>query len=282
MIARIAIVAALAGTLVPGATAAQRPETVAAFDAYVSHAEAQILQEQNSLKSFLAIPVDSAVGHTEPEGRLGQGELFVERRGRGSTEVPGGLIHHWRGVTFIPNATVGQVLAVLQDYDHLARFYRPEMVASHLISHNGDNLHVSMRLRETKVITVVLDTEYEVQYGRLDAAHQYSLSRSVRVTEIANPGERDEHPLAKGDDHGFMWRLNTYWRFVQATDGVFVQCEAISLTRDVPTGLGWLIGPFIENIPRESLQFTLSATRAAVLANITTNRQSQTSQTATP
>jgi hypothetical protein len=46
---------------------------------------------------------------------------------------------------------------------------------------------------------------------------------------------------------------------------VYVQCEAISLTRDIPTGLNWLIAPFIESIPKESLEFTLQATRTAVL-----------------
>jgi hypothetical protein len=75
-----------------------------------------------------------------------------------------------------------------------------------------------------------------------------------------------------------MWRLNTYWRFVQQPDGVLVECEAISLTRDVPTGLGWLIGPFIQNIPQESLQFTLSATRNAVLENKKHNETPQTAR----
>ncbi|HEY8716817.1 MAG TPA: hypothetical protein VIM00_15640 [Candidatus Acidoferrum sp.] len=30
-------------------------------------------------------------------------------------------------------------------------------------------------------------------------------------------------------------------------------------------GLKWLIGPYIENIPRESLHFTLAVTREALL-----------------
>jgi hypothetical protein len=114
------------------------------------------------------------------------------------------------------------------------------------------------------VITVVVDSEYDTHYGRLDATHQYSFSRSTRVTEIANPGEPNEHAVAEGQEHGFMWRLNTYWRFVQSDEGVTVACEAISLSRDVPAGLAWLIGPFIQNIPRESLHFTLNSTRNAL------------------
>jgi hypothetical protein len=61
-----------------------------------------------------------------------------------------------------------------------------------------------------------------------------------------------------------MWRLNSYWAFEQSDDGVLVECEAISLTRDIPTGLAWMIGPFVNSIPRESLEFTLGATRKAL------------------
>jgi hypothetical protein len=62
-----------------------------------------------------------------------------------------------------------------------------------------------------------------------------------------------------------MWRLNSYWRFQQRDGGVYVQLEAISLTRDIPTGLGWLITPFITSIPKESLAFTLTRTRQVLV-----------------
>lgn len=263
MITRILAGAFLAATLASNPAAAQsNPKTVAAFDSYVTRAEAQIEQEQRSPNSFLAIPVGTG---TEQEVHMRRGEVVIEKRGDTPTSVPGGLIHHWRGMAFLPNATIAQLLAVLQDYDHLVRYYRPDVEASRLISHQGDDFHISMRLRKHKVVTVVLDTEYDVHYGRLDATHQYSVSRSTKVSEIADAGKTSEHALPGGEDHGFMWRLNTYWRFVQAPDGVFIQCEAISLTRDVPTGLGWMIKPFIQDIPKESLQFTMSATRDAVL-----------------
>jgi len=268
LIARVALVAVLAGASASGIVTVQlRPETLAAFEGYAARAEAQIRQEESSPKSFLAIPLVSAPDNTDREVRLRRGEVLVDRRSVAPKEVPGGLIHHWMGTTFIPNTTITQVLSMLQDYDHLARYYRPEVLTSGLISRNGDDFFISMRVSEHHVVSVVLDTEYRVHYGQLDAAHQYSFGRSTRVAEIESVGEHDERSLPEGNDHGFLWRLNTYWRFVQVSDGVFVQCEAVSLTRDVPTGLGWLIGPFIENIPRESLQFTLSATRAAALAN---------------
>ena len=286
-IATIAILAALAATLAAHIASAQKPETLAAFDAYVRQAEAQIRKEQATRDSFLAIQ-SSPAGATEIEARLRHGEVLIDSRttateiSSGPIELPGGLLHHWRGLAFIPDATIDDLFAVLQDYDHSNRYYAPEVVTSRLISRNGDDFRVAMRLRKHYVVTVVLDTEYEIHYGQLDAAHRYSLSRSTRIAEIAYPGEPGERPLPAAHDHGFLWRLNSYWRFVQAPDGVFLQCEAISLTRDVPTGLNWLIGPYIKNIPRESLLFTLNATRNAVLANKNLNQPSHSTPTKIP
>jgi hypothetical protein len=148
-------------------------------------------------------------------------------------------------------------------------------MASRLISRENDDFRISLRMREQKVVTVVLDAEYQVHYGRLDAAHQFSVSRSLRISEIADAGSPHEHAVADAESHGYLWRLNSYWRFVQATDGVIVQCEAISLTRNVPTGLGWLIGPFVREIPRESLEATLGATRDAVAARARVDHSTQ-------
>jgi hypothetical protein len=47
---------------------------------------------------------------------------------------------------------------------------------------------------------------------------------------------------------------------------VFVECRAISLSRNVPLGLGWLIEPIIQKLPRESLINTLAATRHALMS----------------
>jgi hypothetical protein len=81
---------------------------------------------------------------------------------------------------------------------------------------------------------------------------------------VINRGEPGERELPPGNDHGFLWRLYSYWRFEERDGGVYVECQAISLTRSVPTGFGWLIEPIIRQLPRESLANTLRATRAAV------------------
>jgi hypothetical protein len=259
----IAMIALLAVTAAMPAGVGASAETAKAFDDYVAGAEKQIRREESAVETFLILPPATTAGR---EAALRRGEVLVDLRGPTPAKIPGGLIHHWVGTVFIPNATVAQVLAVVQDYDHLTRSYAPEVMDSRLISREGDDFHISLRMREQKVVTVVLDAEYQVHYGRLDAAHQFSVSRSMRISEIAEAGSPREHAVADTENHGYLWRLNSYWRFVQATDGAIVQCEAISLTRNVPAGLGWLIEPFVREIPRESLEVTLGATRDAVAA----------------
>lgn len=240
---------------------AQQRQTTEAFNQYIATAEARISGERNS--SFSRLDSVPLAERMDMVGRLRHGEIVIDRRGDTTKQVPGGLIHDWVGTVFVPNVSVSQIISLVRDYDHTASYYSPDVMESRLVSANGNDLHVFMRLRKQKIVTVVLDTEYDVHYGSLDADHQYSISRSARISEIEDPGSAHEHALAQGHDHGFLWRLNSYWSFEQANGGVFVQCEAISLTREIPTGLAWMIAPFVSSIPRESLEFTLNATRAA-------------------
>jgi hypothetical protein len=114
------------------------------------------------------------------------------------------------------------------------------------------------------VITAVLDTEHEVKYTKIDAKTWRSVSRTTKIAEVENPGKPDEREKPPGTGEGFLWRLNSYWRFLERDGGVWVECQAVSLTRDIPTGLGWLVDPIIRNLPKESLENTLRSTRAAM------------------
>jgi hypothetical protein len=259
VIALMALLAAAAAVPIAGGPSAAASK---AFDEYAAKLEAGIVREEGAVDSFVFL-AGRAAGGRELE-TVRRGEVLAEPGGQATVEVPGGLIHHWVGTVFIPGASVGQVLGVAQDYDHLARYYSPEVMSSRLISREGDDFRIALRMREHEVVTVVMDAEYEVKYGRLDAGHQFSFSRSTRIAEIADAGGARERAVGDAENHGYLWRLNSYWRFVAQGDGVLVQCEAISLTRNIPTGLGWVVGPFVRAIPRESLVATLGATRDAV------------------
>jgi hypothetical protein len=176
------------------------------------------------------------------------------------------MIHHWVGLIFIPGAKLDEVLRILEDYDRHSAYYAPDVERSKLESRDGDHFRVFLRFRRHKVITVVLNTEHDVQYYRDSSERAHSRSSAVRIAEVENPGKSEEREKMPGDDGGFLWRMETWWRMEERDGGVYVQSEVASLTRNIPTGLGWLIGPFVTSIPRESLTFTLEATRKAVVA----------------
>jgi len=180
-------------------------------------------------------------------------------------KCPDGLIHHWVGVIFIPGATLAQTLALAQDYDHHQDFYKPDVERSRLLRRDGNNFKVFLRFYKKKVLTAILDTEHDVHFGSLDATRAYSRSATTRVAEVENPGPGVENEKPVGHDRGLLWRMNTYWRFQEKDGGTYVQLESISLTRDIPTGLGWLISPFVTGFPREAITSTLGATRKALL-----------------
>lgn len=248
----------------PGSALELKPETGAAFNRYVQLSEERM---RNNLQSgpFLWVDGLPAAQREAVSQRLKRGEVVTQRletlaRGE-ATPVPGGLIHHWMGVVFIAGANLKETLALLQDYDQHSRIYAPRVLRSKLIQHNADDFKVFLCLRETKIVTVVLNTEYDVHYVRLDSTRAYSRSYSTRVAELESAGQTGEHEKPMGNDSGFLWRLNSYWRFCERDGGVYVQLEAISLTRDIPDGLGWLVRPFVTDLPRESLEFTLNRTR---------------------
>jgi hypothetical protein len=248
------------GWLTPVAAAELQPRTVAAFDRYVRVTEAQM-----TLEPFLRLDGVPEVERRAKLAELRRGELHIERlstREAGQAiEVPGVLIHHWLGTVFVPGASVDQALDLLQDYDRHAEIYSPAIARSKLVSRNGDVFRVDLRFYMKKVITVVVNTENEARFTRPGSDRAQSRIYSLRIAEVADAGTPQEHEHPVGQDGGYLWRLYTYWRFLERDGGTYVQCEAISLTRGIPQMLGWLIGPFVTSIPRESLVFTLETTR---------------------
>ena len=243
-----------------------KPTTRDAYQKYREATERRIATELagGGYMSFDRLPDDQK---HKIKARLQAGEVVIDRvaaPGGQSIHPPGGLIHDWLATVFIPNAALADALRLVQDYDHHQRTFAPEVEQSRLLARNGDDFTIFYRLRRTKVITVVLNTEHAVHYTRVDATHAYSRSSSTRIAEVEHPGSKDERELPAGEDHGFLWQLDSYWRFEQVDGGVYVQCEALSLTRDIPAGLGWMIGPFVEKIPRESLAATMQNERKGV------------------
>jgi len=250
------------------AATALKPGTVACFDGYVNLTEARNQAELRAANNMLWIDSLPQDDRTQAYEALRRGEVKMQRletRGNGEKiQCHGGLIHHWTGAVFISGAKLPDVVRVLQDYGHHAQYYSPDVEQSKIESREDDHFRVFLRFRRHKVITVVLNTHHDVRYFRVSDTRAHSRSSAMRIAEVENPGKSNEREKAPFDDGGYLWRMETWWRMEERDGGVYVQSEVVSLTRDIPAGLGWLIGPFVTSIPRETLTFTLEATRKAV------------------
>jgi hypothetical protein len=261
---RLLAAAAGAALVSIGATATPaelQPRTIAAFDRYVQVIEARM----NAGAPFLWIDRLPAPEQGSRRNELRQGSLLIERvtttEGGKEISIPDGLVHHWIGLVFVPGATVDSALTLLQDYDRHADIYKPAVARSKLLAREGDTFRVYLRFFMKKVITVVVNSEHEARFSREGRDRARSRIYSTRIAEVENPDTPGEREKPVGQDGGYLWRLHTYWRFLERDGGTYVQCESVTLTRGIPVGLGWLIRPFVTSIPRESLEFTLTTTR---------------------
>lgn len=227
---------------------------VSVFNAYIGTIESRLAQQHQSPTEFL----DPAALTASDNVRLRGGHLVIERlTPAAGTALPGALLHHWRGTAFIPNAKAASFERLLKDFDAYPQYFSPEVMRARLIAQHDDDFQVQMRVRQKHVITVVLDTTCDVIFGKLDEDHGYSTSRSVRISEV-------ESSDAQRALDGVLWRMNTYWSYEERDGGLYIQIESVSLTPSIPDGLGWAIGPYVESIPRESLEFTLRSVCTAL------------------
>ena len=269
---RVARVLAVCGILfwlaAPRLLGEPTPAAVSAFNAYSKGVEARLAQQHRSSGSggsdadgFLASP---AADWGRVDARLRQGELIVEQLTPSKAEFPGALLHHWRGTAFAPGARATAFEQLMRDFNAYPQHFSPQVIQAKAIAQGKDRMEASMRVRQKHVITVVMDTAYEVDFGRLDARRGFSVSRSTQINEIDGAGTSAERTLSADEEHGFLWRQNTYWSYEERRGGLYLQIESVSLTRAIPHGLGWVIKPYVESIPRESLEFTLRSVCSAV------------------
>ena len=237
-----------------------KAETLKGFADYIRVAESEMKNTEGNAGRFLWSNGSPAIARQVHSGRI-VAEFWS---GQGPVKIPNGLIHDWIGAVFIPGTTIAKTLALIQDYDHHKVIYAPDVLDSALLHRRGNHFKIYLRLLKKKIITVILDTDHDVVYRQLNKTRWLCRSRTTRIAEVEDAGGANEQKLAPDTGHGFLWRLHSYWRFQENEDGVHAECRAISLTRDVPFGLGWMIEPIVQSLPRESLISTLQATRRAL------------------
>jgi hypothetical protein len=236
----------------PTAHARAPSDAVADFNRYVSTVESRLATEHAAKETPLA---------TADRDRLRNGELVIQKLvPEREADPPGAMLHDWRGTAFASGATAADFERLLRDFPSYPAVYAPEVVRAAILSHKGDAYSVTMRVKQKHVLTVVMDTAYDVTFSSPDRARRWSTSRSTGIREIEYAGSDKEQVLAPKEEHGFLWRLNTYWTWEERDGGLYLQIESVSLTRSIPAGLGWVARPFVESVPRESLEFTLRKT----------------------
>lgn len=237
-----------------------KPKTLQSFDDYIREAEEAMQPSLGGRGGFLWSDLHSSRSQQVKQGYIAA-QLWA---GDWPVKVPNGLIHDWVGAAFVAGATVEQALALVQNYDNHKNIYKPEVMDSKLLSQESNDFKIFLRLLKKKIITVVLDTDHDVHYSSVDEKRWFCRSFTTRIAEVEGVGTAKEKVLEPDTGYGFLWRLFSYWKFDEKNGGVTIECRAISLTRDIPTGLGWIIEPIVRNLPQESLIHTLDSTRRAL------------------
>jgi hypothetical protein len=235
-----------------------KDDTRQAWEDYVRTINVTIVKRGNGGSPFLWVDESPELGR-----RVRAGELLVASHD--VAKVPHGLIHHWVGAMFIPDATLEEVARVLDDYDHYAEFYRPIVARSKLVDQTDDCERVTvLMVQKAFSVTAAVQADEEIHTIRLDANRIYSLNSAVHVQEIANYGRQDEHLLPEGQGPGYMWRMQGITRIEERDGGVYVEMETIALSRGIPVAFRWLIKPLTEKLPRDIMFQMLNDTGAAV------------------
>jgi len=199
--------------------------------------------------------------------QIRQGTLYIEQlhtlEDGLPIRIPSGMIHHWIGIAFLPQVSLNQTLDVLLDYRREEEIYKPDIRKSRLLARDAGKSRLYLQLYKKSMVTVVLNAEFDADFHRLSKSRAETISISSRIAEVQNPGEPDEHELPVGDDHGYLWRLNTYWRLEEKDGGVYIQVESVALSRRIPPVIAWFIAPTIRRLSYDVIANLLNQTRNA-------------------
>jgi hypothetical protein len=200
----------------------------------------------------------------DPErlARVRAGEIVTENAK--APDIPNGLAHHWIGAVFIPGVTMQQMLKADRDYDNQKIAYAPDVADSKLLSRNGNQYSIYLRLQKKAGITVVLDTWHDVAYLSPDPKRTFSYSVCRRVQQVENAGKSDEKLLPPGEGLGILWAMDSVWKLVERDNGLYAECTALTLTRDLPLGMARMLQPIIRSVSEGAIESTLASKRRSV------------------
>jgi hypothetical protein len=236
----------------PAHAAELKRETLDAWDRYVIAANAHMKERAHA--QFLWVDESAVL-----LGRVRSGEVVVVPLEHTPRAVPGGLIHHWIGAAFIPGARIDDVISVVRDYDRYAEFYKPSVIDAKQLSRKAGEDRFSMVVADKAMfMRRALDSEYQSRFVQVDGSKWYNIAETTRVQEVS-----DEGRIPDGEGSGYIWRLCTIARYQERDHGVYIETEAIALSRPIPVALHWVVDPIVRRVSRASLSKSLEQTRDA-------------------
>jgi hypothetical protein len=244
--------------------ASLKPETVAAWDDYVATTKAALVQRIRPGGCYLW-----TFEKADRAAQVRTGQIVVAPApGPNPKKVPGGLIHHWMGAIFLPGLTIEQVLEVTRDYDRYKDYYQPAVTESKTVARDDANDQFSMRMvNKMFFVTTALDAEYESIHVRLDEHRMYSIARTTHLQEVEDVGQASEHRAPEGQGGGYIWKLFNIARLEQRDGGVYLEMEAIALSRDIPAAARFFVDPIVRRVSHNSILISLEQTEHAVREN---------------
>jgi hypothetical protein len=238
-----------------------KPETKAAWDAYLQAANAAMQVRLQPGAHFLWL--DDQPGRAEDI--RAKGPYIAPVGPHIPKKVPSGLIHDWLGVGFVPNVKIEDILRIIRDYDRYKDIYRPHVIDS--ISHGTDGVKdlFTMRLMNKSVIAkTALDVDCEASYFRVDDQHWYSVSNTTHIQEVDRFDTPEQRTFPEDQGTGLIWRLSSITRLEERDGGVYAELEAIALSRDIPVAFRLFVTPIVRRVSRDSLAVSLHQTKVAV------------------
>jgi hypothetical protein len=235
--------------------------TVEAFNRYVSGYEKDAGARFGQSRSFR---IDSESG--SKKAMLDSGRIIAEIVR--AENIADGHVYHLYGAMHIAGITVDQVRHTMQNYAKYSEYYKPdvsqssgEMLPDSVPS--DQHFRVSLKLQQSTLwIDVAFDTTYDTHYLKLDDHSFQTWSRSTSIREYKDAHNPSLGTFPEGDDHGFLWRIDTWWHARNRDGGVDLEFTNITLTRPVPFGFGW----WASRKAKTSIENLLARTREAVLS----------------
>ncbi len=262
-------------TAIPTGAAELKPKTLKAWKAVVEETERRISTELSSAKGFLALDFQDPQDAASERRAVLSGKIPIKQVSTGKhIKIPKGMIHHWRGSVFIPGVTLDFILSRVKNPD-LEDTRQEDVLDSKVLERTPDTLKLYLKLQRSKVVTAIYNTEHIVRYENHGSGKESSRSVATKIAEIEFSSDNKEREKPQGNDRGFLWRMNSYWRYQEVDGGVIVECETMTLSRSVPLLLEYVLGPVIKNTAHESLNRTLESMRTRMIQAYEINAKTQ-------